>query len=75
MSAPAAHKEGMTTLTVRDAPTVGARYRKYSTGRAWHVDRISTAGLIVLTEEFYGEDCEVREYVTRDELADGYTAA
>lgn len=72
MTAPAAHKEDMTTITVSNAPAVGARYRKLSTGRTWHVDRISDAGLIVLTEEFYGEDCDVREYETPGELAAGY---
>lgn len=74
MSAPAAHKEVMATLTL-EAPAAGARYRKQSTGRTWHVDRISDCGLLVLTEEYYGEDCVVREYVTPDELATVFTAA
>lgn len=65
----------MTTQAVLDAPAAGTRYRKLSTGRTWHVDRISTAGLIVLTEEFYGEDCDLREYVTPGELAAGYASA
>lgn len=73
MTAAAAHKEDMTTLTVSDAPAAGARYRKLSTGRTWHVERISGSGLVVLTEEFYGEDCDVREYETPAELAAGYT--
>lgn len=65
----------MTTTTVLDAPAVGARYRKLSTGRTWHVDRISGSGLIVLTEEFYGTDCDLREYVTLGELSTDYSAA
>jgi hypothetical protein len=63
----------MATLTASDAPAVGTRYRKLSTGRIWHVERVSVAGLIVLLEEFYGGDCDVREYETPDELAAGYT--
>lgn len=71
----AAHKENMTTLTDSAVPAAGARYRKQSTGRTWHVDRVSPSGLIVLLEEFYGADCDVREYVTAGELAAGYAAA
>jgi hypothetical protein len=73
MTTNAAHKEDMTTRTVSDAPAAGARYRKHSTGRIWHVERISEAGLIVLTEEFYRGDCDVREYETPEELAASYT--
>jgi hypothetical protein len=72
MTATAAHKEDMTTLTIAP-PAAGARYRKLSTGRTWHVERISDCGLIVLLEEFYGEGCDVREYETPAELAAGYT--
>lgn len=71
----AVHRENMTTLTVSDAPAAGARYRKKTTGRTWHVDRISPSGLIVMLEEFYGADCDMREYVTAGELAAGYAAA
>lgn len=72
MTTSAVHKEVMTTLTVSDAPAAGARYRKLSTGRTWHVERISDSGLIVLVEEFYGSDCDVRDYETPAELAAGY---
>ena len=75
MTGPPAHKEDMTALTDSDAPAVGARYRKQSTGRTWHVERISDSGLIVLTEEFYGPECDLREYVTPGELATDYAAA
>lgn len=64
--------------TVLEAPTVpaiGARYRKQSTGRAWHVERICSSGLIALSEEFYGPECEMREYVTGDELVFDYAPA
>jgi hypothetical protein len=75
MSAPAAHKEDMTTLTIAPAPAAGARFRKQSTGRTWHVDRITESGLVALTEEYYGEGCDMREYVTADELAADYAPA
>jgi hypothetical protein len=61
----------MDTLTL-DAPVAGARYRKRSTGRTWHVSRISDSGLIGLSEEFYGTDCERRDYVTHAELGAEY---
>lgn len=53
-------------------PTLGARYRRHTTGRVWHVRSLSESGLIGLTEEFYGPECEVRGYVTADELAADY---
>jgi len=62
----------MTTLAVPDAPAVGARYRKHSTGRTWHVSRLCDAGLIGLSEDYYGTDCERRNYVTGPELASEY---
>lgn len=62
----------MTTLTVLDAPAVGARYRQSSTGRAWHVSKICDSGLVSLVEEFYGADCERRGYVTETELGSDY---
>lgn len=63
----------MTTLTVTDAPAVGVRYRKRSTSRTWHVSRICDSGLIGLSEEFYGTDCERRDYVTHAELGTEYS--
>lgn len=65
----AAHREDMSMNTAPAVPTAGARYRKQSTGRTWHVDRITGSGLISLTEEYYGADCDVREYITAEELA------
>jgi len=62
----------MTTLTASDAPAVGTPYRKRSTGRTWHVSRICDAGLIGLSEDFYGTDCERRDYVTGTELGTEY---
>ncbi|MFB9714154.1 hypothetical protein [Arthrobacter methylotrophus] len=62
----------MSMITTAVAPAAGARYRKQSTGRTWHVDRITEAGLISLTEEFYGSDCERRDYVTHAELGAEY---
>lgn len=64
----------MTTLTVPDAPAVGARYRKHSTGRTWNVSEICGSGLISLIEKHYGADCEIRGYVTYAELAAEYDA-
>lgn len=61
----------METLTIA-APAVGARYRKHATGRTWHVSRICDSGLIRLSEEFYGADCERSSYVTDNELAAEY---
>lgn len=60
----------MTTTIAK--PVLGARYRRNSTGRVWHVRCLNDSGLIGLTEDFYGPDCEVRGYVTRDELAADY---
>lgn len=65
----------MTTLTVLRAPAIGASYRKHSTGRAWHVARISGSGLIRLTESFYGAGCDVSCYVTNTELGSEYEPA
>ncbi|QOT19251.1 hypothetical protein [Paenarthrobacter sp. YJN-5] len=65
----------MTALVAPSAPAAGARYRKHSTGRTWHVDRVTGSGLISLTEEYYGIDCDVREYVTTDELGRDFDAA
>ncbi|HEX9087425.1 MAG TPA: hypothetical protein VF867_07875 [Arthrobacter sp.] len=64
-----------TVLEAPTAPAIGVRYLKQSTGRAWHVVRICNSGLIALSEEFYGPECEMREYVTRDELAGDYAPA
>lgn len=57
---------------VLEAPAVGARYRKNSTGRLWHIRCLNDSGLIGLAEDFYGPECEVRDYVTKDELAADY---
>lgn len=56
-------------------PALGARYRRHTTGRVWHVRCLSESGLIGLTEDFYGPDCEVRGYVTAEELALDYQAS
>jgi hypothetical protein len=61
--------------TTLAAPAVGARYRRLSTGRVWHVRCLAESGLIGLTEEFYGPECDVRGYVTAEELAAEYTPA
>ncbi|MBG0738656.1 hypothetical protein IV500_04375 [Paeniglutamicibacter antarcticus] len=63
----------MTTTTLLDTPAVGARYRRHSTGRIWHVTRICDSGLIALTEDFYG--CEARDYVSLTDFADAYEPA
>ena len=62
----------MTMLIAPAAPAVGARYRKNSTGRTWHVSKMCDSGLISLTEEFYGADCDRRDYLTETELAAEY---
>lgn len=62
------------TITL-EAPALGGRYRKLSTGRVWHIHALHTPGVIGLTEEFYGPDCEVRGYVSPDELASDYAPA
>lgn len=64
----------MTTLTLA-APAVGSRYLSHVTGRRWHVSSIGPTGVIALTEEFYGPDCEHRSYVTGAELAAEYDPA
>jgi hypothetical protein len=60
---------------VLEAPAVGARYRKLSTGRVWNIHRLCDSGLIGLTEDFYGADCDVRDYVSLEELAQDYAPA
>lgn len=62
----------MTSPTVPTTPAVGARYRKHSTGRTWHILKVCDSGLISLGEEYYGADCERRVYLTDDEQAAGY---
>lgn len=62
----------MTTLTMPAAPAIGERYRKNATGRTWRVSRICESGLISLSEEYYGADCERRGYVTGIELGAEY---
>lgn len=66
-------QEGMTpTLAV---PAVGSRYHCRATGRPWHVDHISPEGVVCLKEEFYGPECERRDYVTGSELTTDYDPA
>lgn len=63
----------MTTKT-HDAPAVGTTYRRRSTGRVWHLERITESGLPPLAEEFYGPDCDVRDYVSPAELTEKFDA-
>lgn len=65
----------MTMITSAGAPAAGSRYRKQSTGRTWRVDRVTEAELISVTEEYYGADCDVREYVPTDELSQEFAPA
>jgi hypothetical protein len=62
------------TTTMTGAPAAGSKYRKRSTGRIWHVERISDSGVFAMTEEFYGPLCDVRDYVTPAALAEDYEA-
>jgi hypothetical protein len=64
----------MNTLTPA-APALGSRYHCRATGRPWHVDHVSTEGVVCLKEEFYGPDCERRSYVSVPELAADYDPA
>jgi hypothetical protein len=62
------------TLTLA-APAVGTRYTSHATGRPWHVDHVSAEGVVCLKEEFYGPECDRRDYVTGAELAADYDPA
>lgn len=63
------------TAAAVPAPTVGARYTNHSAGRPWHVDHVSSAGVVCLKEDFYGPECERRDYLTGAELASDYDPA
>lgn len=63
----------MTTFVVPAKPAAGVRYRRRTTGRTWLVSRICDSGLVRITEEFCGTDCERTGYVTEAELASEYS--
>lgn len=60
------------TTTMTGTPAAGSKYRKRSTGRIWHIERISDSGAFAMTEEFYVPHCDVRDYVTPAELTENY---
>lgn len=66
---------GMSSLTAPAAPALGSRFTSHATGRTWHVSSVGDTGVIGLTEEYYGADCERRSYMTGDELAADYDPA
>lgn len=65
----------MSTLTAPATPAVGSQFTSHATGRTWHVSSVGDSGIIGLTEEYYGPNCERRSYVTGEELAADYDPA